>query len=84
MCAFLYLPSSYTPFDRQNKSEFKIAFKDACTLQSILLNYRPRGLFIDASWRNKNENRAAMTVVAVVNEEFHVTPGSLNPSLSHS
>lgn len=66
---------SYTPLDEADKQTFTVGLKTKMTLESIILHYRARGLCIDSSWRNKNENRAAVTNITAINEAFHFTPG---------
>ena len=45
------------------------------SLQALILNSAKRGFAIDATWRNTNENRAALTLVVAVDHEFHLIPG---------
>ncbi|RDX45266.1 hypothetical protein OH76DRAFT_1486437 [Lentinus brumalis] len=68
----------YTPhdFDRpETLSEFTVALTDDFSLDSLILHGPKRGWAMDASWRNKNENRAAVTFVVTVDERGHAVPG---------
>ncbi|EED82568.1 predicted protein [Postia placenta Mad-698-R] len=58
-------------------SPFTVAIADSHSLDSIILNAGLRGLALDSSWRNKNENRAAMTLLSTVNDHKHVMPGAV-------
>lgn len=53
----------------------------AATDQSALLAgvrfSQTRGIGLDSSWRNKNENCAPMTIIVTTNEESHLLPGKL-------
>ena len=52
-----------------------VGITDSFSLDSLLLNGAERGWAMDSSWRNKNENRAAVTFVITVNEALHAVPG---------
>ena len=65
----------YVPLMPGKISKFRCGLYNQFTLETFLLHYRKRGMFIDSSWRNKSENRAAMTVIVVVNEAMHLMPG---------
>ena len=69
---------SYTPHDFQLDdalSQFTCALTDDYSLDSLLLHGQTRGWAMDSSWRNKNENRAAVTFLITVNEANHAVPG---------
>lgn len=40
-----------------------------------IMNAPDRGLAVDSSHRNKNENRAPVTLVTTVDESGHMVPG---------
>lgn len=70
--------NSYNPFDPNVSaaaSEFTCGITDEFSLESLILHTRQRGLAMDSSWRNKNENRAAMTILITVNSADHMLPG---------
>lgn len=77
MCSRIPWIVSYTPFNPKNKGTFVCGLKNKFTIESIILHYRHRGIFLDSSYRNKNENNAAMTNVIVLDEDLHLTPGTL-------
>ncbi|RDX52563.1 hypothetical protein OH76DRAFT_1480666 [Lentinus brumalis] len=70
----------YTPHNFQvaeTLSEFTVAMTDPFSLDSLILNGLARGWALDSSWRNKNENRAAVTFLIAVSEAMHAMPGSV-------
>ena len=73
-----YDVTSYTPHDfEQNDalSEFTVGLSDDFSLDTLILNGGERGWALDSSWRNKNENRAAVTFLIGVDENMHAMPG---------
>lgn len=73
-----FLPGSYTPFDPKEphaQSSFSCAFTDDFSLESLILHSRTNGCAMDSSYRNKNENRAPMTLLITVNAHQHMLPG---------
>jgi hypothetical protein len=48
---------------------------DNFTLENLILHGTRDGLAADTSWRNKNENRAAVTFLIAVNQHQHFVPG---------
>ncbi|RPD63945.1 hypothetical protein L227DRAFT_496300 [Lentinus tigrinus ALCF2SS1-6] len=58
-------------------SEFMVGLTDNFSLDSLILNGALRGWGMDSSWRNKNENRAAVTFLMTVNSGLHAVPGSV-------
>ncbi|RPD52049.1 hypothetical protein L227DRAFT_568852, partial [Lentinus tigrinus ALCF2SS1-6] len=63
-------------FERpESLSEFMVACTDNFSLDSLILNGPVGGWALDSSWRNKNENRAAVTFLITVNEGMHAMPG---------
>ena len=72
-------PISYTPhdFDLDDVlSQFTVALTDDFSLDSLLLYGSTGGWALDSSWRNKNENRAAVTFLITVTPEHHAVPGA--------
>ena len=72
------LTSSYTPHDpneRDHDSQFTCAMADKFTLENLILHGTRDGMAADSSWRNKNENRAAVTFLITVDENQHLLPG---------
>lgn len=45
-------------------------------MDSMIFNAPDRGLAIDSCHRNKNENRAPVTLVISVNEHNNLVPGA--------
>ncbi|KZT29402.1 hypothetical protein NEOLEDRAFT_1215062 [Neolentinus lepideus HHB14362 ss-1] len=72
---YYYTPHDFTRPD--SLSNFTVALGDVHSLDSLILNSASRGVAMDSSWRNKNENRAAMTMLCTVNEKSHVVPGAV-------
>ena len=71
---------SYTPHDWEKEptaSDFTAALTDYFSLDSIILNAEARGIAMDSSWRNKNEHRAAMTLLVAITKALHAVPGEL-------
>ena len=69
---------SYVPHDFKLPdalSQFKVGLTDDFSLDSLILHGRDRGWALDSSWRNKNENRAAVTFLIAVDEDLHALPG---------
>ena len=69
---------SYMPHDFNlpgTQSRFTVGLTDDYSLDSIIWHGEVRGCALDSSWRNKNQNRAAMTLLAVVNQHKHAVPG---------
>ncbi|KAI0716346.1 hypothetical protein C8Q76DRAFT_692091 [Earliella scabrosa] len=58
-------------------SPFTIALTDDFSMDSLILHGSSRGWALDSSWRNKNENRAAVTFLIAVNGEGHAVPGAV-------
>ncbi|KAI0705560.1 hypothetical protein C8Q76DRAFT_819788 [Earliella scabrosa] len=58
-------------------SPFTIALTDDFSMDSLILHGATRGWALDSSWRNKNENRAAVTFLIAVNAEGHAVPGAV-------
>ncbi|KAI0744700.1 hypothetical protein C8Q76DRAFT_605694, partial [Earliella scabrosa] len=56
---------------------FTVALTDDFSLDSLILHGPRGGWALDSSWRNKNENRAAVTFLITVNETRHAVPGSV-------
>ena len=48
---------------------------DAFTLENMILHGSRDGMGADSSWRNKNENRAAVTFLITVDSNEHLVPG---------
>jgi hypothetical protein len=48
---------------------------DHFTLENMILHGTRDGLAADSSWRNKSENRAAVTFIIAVDENKHLLPG---------
>jgi hypothetical protein len=68
---------SYTTHDPDHpdsQSQFTCAMVDHFTLENMILHGTRDGLAADSSWRNKSENRAAVTFIAV-DENKHLLPG---------
>jgi hypothetical protein len=56
-------------------SRFTCALADKYTLESLIVHGLRDGLAADTSWRNKDENRAAVTFLVAVDEDRHFVPG---------
>lgn len=72
--------TSYTPHDFSQPdalSDFTVALTDNFSLDSLLLNAAHGGWALDSSWRNKNENHAAVTFLISINDDHHAMPGVL-------
>ncbi len=70
--------NSYTPHDLDLPdalSQFTVALTDDFSMDSLILHGADRGWALDSSWRNKNENRAAVTLLIAVDEQYHAVPG---------
>jgi hypothetical protein len=50
---------------------------DDFTLENLILHGTRDGMAADTSWRNKNENRAAVTFLIAVDKDLHLVPGTL-------
>ncbi|KAG8957738.1 hypothetical protein FRC03_009846 [Tulasnella sp. 419] len=72
-----YMVTDFDPNVDPKHSRFTCAMKDDFTMDCLIRHSRERGMFIDSSYRKKNESRAAMTIIAVVNEHMHATPGAV-------
>ena len=48
---------------------------DEFTLENMILHGTRDGMAADSSWRNKNENRAAVTFLIAVDRNQHLVPG---------
>ena len=48
---------------------------DEFTLENMILHGTHDGMAADSSWRNKNENRAAVTFLIAVDRNQHLVPG---------
>ncbi len=53
-----------------------MAITDKFSMDSLILHGSSRGWALDSSWRNKNENRAAVTFLIAVDEKYHAVPGA--------
>ncbi|KIJ43275.1 hypothetical protein M422DRAFT_253479 [Sphaerobolus stellatus SS14] len=76
----------YQPHDfskPNNISRFTVAVSTDYALEDLLVHGAHDGIGADFSWRNKNENRAAMTLLTVVTEGGRMTPGAalLSPNV---
>ncbi|KAI0704561.1 hypothetical protein C8Q76DRAFT_820141 [Earliella scabrosa] len=58
-------------------SEFTVGLTDDFSLDSLILHGGTGGWALDSSWRNKNENRAAVTFLITVTPNQHAVPGSV-------
>ncbi|KAF8579201.1 hypothetical protein K439DRAFT_1620750 [Ramaria rubella] len=70
---------NYTAHERkqlETKSEFTCAITDKHALEQLILHGIRDGIGCDTSWRNKNENRAAVMFLMVVDGNGHLAPGS--------
>ncbi len=70
---------SYTPHDLDLPdalSNFMMAITDTFSMDSLILHGSERGWALDSSWRNKNENRAAVTFLIAVDANYHAVPGA--------
>ncbi|TFK84227.1 hypothetical protein K466DRAFT_496987, partial [Polyporus arcularius HHB13444] len=56
---------------------FTMAITDKFSMDSLILHGSSRGWALDSSWRNKNENRAAVTFLIAVDEKYHAVPGAV-------
>ncbi|CAD6974647.1 unnamed protein product [Tilletia controversa] len=52
---------------------FAVGVKNSWSIRN-LIRHQERMLHLDSSWRNKNENRAPLTMVTVTNEANHMVP----------
>lgn len=71
------MDASYNPHDREQPdslSQFTCAFVDEFTLEHMILHGTHDGMAADTSWRNKSENRAAVTFLIAVDENEHLVP----------
>ncbi|TFK84165.1 hypothetical protein K466DRAFT_497090 [Polyporus arcularius HHB13444] len=71
---------SYVPHDNDLPdalSPFMVAITDEFSMDSLILHGSERGWALDSSWRNKNENRAAVTLLIAVDEQYHAVPGAV-------
>ncbi|KIJ46841.1 hypothetical protein M422DRAFT_249585 [Sphaerobolus stellatus SS14] len=69
-----YNPHDFSKPDSQ--SNFTCALTTDFGLETLLLQGVADGVGADTSWRNKNENRAAVTFLTCVNDNGHLVPGS--------
>ncbi|KIJ55981.1 hypothetical protein M422DRAFT_239158 [Sphaerobolus stellatus SS14] len=70
----IYEPHDFSKLD--NVSKFTVAVSTEYALEDLLVHGADDGIGADSSWRNKNENRAAMTLLTVVTEGGRMTPGA--------
>lgn len=70
---FSFIP--HNPKQPDSLSQFTCGLVDNFTLENLILHASRDGLAADTSWRNKNENRAAVTFLIAVDEERHFVPG---------
>ncbi|KIJ53005.1 hypothetical protein M422DRAFT_242973 [Sphaerobolus stellatus SS14] len=70
----LYQPHDFSKPD--NISRFTVAVSTDYALEDLLVHGAHDGIGANSSWRNKNENRAVMTLLAVVTEGGRMTPGA--------
>lgn len=77
--------ASYTPLKprgkRKSKTTHTIALKTNFTIDSIIMYSLKNGLAFDSCWRNKNENRAPLSLMIVVDDHHHLIPGRLSSQL---
>lgn len=67
---------SYRPFNAEQPENFDIGLKSQFSLESMMLHYRPRGLCIQSSSRNvDDENTIDIVYVFAINEAGRFTPG---------
>ena len=70
---------SYNPHDHTKPdaaSQFTCALVDDFSLENMILHGTRDGMAADTSWRNKSENRAAVTFLIAVDENEHLVPGT--------
>lgn len=48
------------------------------TIDAAILYSGIRGIYMDASWRNKNADRCPMTVVLTADDQLHGVPSTLS------
>ncbi|KAF8582894.1 hypothetical protein K439DRAFT_1617928 [Ramaria rubella] len=68
---------NYTPHDStkpDSESHFTCALADDFTVKNMILHGMLDGMAADTSWRNKSENRAAVTFLIAVNKNEHFVP----------
>lgn len=68
---FAYQPLKVT----KTKKQFSIGIKSSWSLQN-LIRFRDKPVYLDSSWRNKNENRAPLTFVSTTNAADHMVPAA--------
>jgi hypothetical protein len=76
---------SYVPYDPNmphQKSQFTCAMVDDFTLEALIWHGLVDGVGCDTSYRNKSENRAAVTFLIAVDESLHLVPGRFSCQLS--
>ncbi|KAJ7185884.1 hypothetical protein C8R46DRAFT_1207993 [Mycena filopes] len=73
---FLYHPHDFSRPD--SESEFTIGLTDNYSLDSGIAYSRSAGMGSDQCWRNKSQNRAALSLLSTVDEASHMVP---NPSI---
>jgi hypothetical protein len=73
-CAF-DTAHSYTPFV-DGETPLSACMAIPHSLDSMILHAHHSGIGLDSSWRHKNENRAPMTLITVVNRHGHMMPGA--------
>ncbi|CAD6925856.1 unnamed protein product [Tilletia controversa] len=66
---FAYHPLKIT----KTSKRFTVGVKSTWSIQN-LIRWDGRAVFMDSSWRNKNENRAPLTFVTTTNAAGHMVP----------
>ncbi|CAD6940287.1 unnamed protein product [Tilletia caries] len=65
---------AYRPLSTGGKTKiFSVGVKSEWSIQN-LIRYHGSSVFLDSSWRNKNENRAPLIFVATSNNAGHMVP----------
>ncbi|KAE8220092.1 hypothetical protein CF319_g6335 [Tilletia indica] len=68
---FAYRPLSIT----KKEKRFSLGVKSSWSIQNLIM-WQGRAMFMDSSWRNKNENRAPLTFVTTTNSAGHMVPAA--------